>query len=204
MGKFWNVIKLGIATACTAIEGYFGGFNTGLSFLIVLIVVDLVLGVINAVVNKNVSSTELRKGAVRKCVELVLVLLCFRMDVEFGLLDEPLLGYITLRLFSVVYFGIEEGVSILENAIKLGVPAPKGLVAILKQVPDSISSSFILALKTLVKKFLKIDISDVDGTVSDDTEEKEKETPENSEESVDEKSTSDTKKEDIENSSNRG
>ena len=156
MSKVWQAIKVFIAGTVTVLESFFGGFDTGLGLLVILIFVDFLLGVINATVNKNVSSAEIRKGAVRKCVEFILILLCYRMDVVFGLLDSKIGGFFTLRLFSCVYFGVEEGISILENAGKLGVPLPKGVVKVLTQVPDAIEKSFTRGLVEALTKWLPL------------------------------------------------
>ena len=171
MKHLFFITKLSLAGVLAVIEGWFGGFDSGLSLLIILIGIDFVLGLLYAILKKKVSSAEIRKGAVRKCVELILILLCYRMDVVFGFLEgeKPLF---TLRMFSCVYFGIEEGVSILENAAKLGVPLPKTVIRVLKQVPNELGSSFSKALVSFLSKWLHIDIKSDDDKKD---EEKEKE-----------------------------
>lgn len=169
MKKLFLVTKLSLAGVLAVIESWFGGFDEGLSLLIVLIGIDFILGLLNAILKKKVSSAEIRKGAVRKCVELILILLCYRMDVVFGFLEgeKPLF---TLRMFSCVYFGIEEGVSILENAAKLGVPLPKTVIKVLKQVPNELGSSFSKALVSFLSKWLHIDIKSDDDKKDEDKE----------------------------------
>lgn len=155
----WKLLTVTLAGVLTVIDEFFGGFDDGIGLLMILIVIDFLLGMLNAIINKKVSSVEIRKGAVRKCVEFILILLCYRMDVVFGFLDgeKPLF---TLRMFSCIYFGIEEGVSILENAGKLGVPLPKPLVKILKQVPNAVGTSFTKALVNFLTKVLHIELKE--------------------------------------------
>lgn len=155
----WKLLTVTLAGVLTVIDEFFGGFDDGIGLLMILIGVDFLLGTISAIVNKKVSSAEIRKGAIRKCVEFILILLCYRMDVVFGFLDgeKPLF---TLRMFSCIYFGIEEGVSILENAGKLGVPLPKFLVKILRQVPDAVGTSFTKALVNFLTKVLHIELKE--------------------------------------------
>lgn len=155
----WKLLTMTLAGVFTVIDEFFGGFDDGIGLLMILIIIDFILGMINAIISKKVSSSEIRKGAVRKCVEFVLILLCYRMDVVFGFIDgeKPLF---TLRMFSCIYFGIEEGVSILENAGRLGVPLPKPLVKILKQVPNAVGTSFTKALVNFLTKVLHIELKE--------------------------------------------
>lgn len=155
----WKLLTMTLAGVLTVIDEFFGGFDDGIGLLMLLIIIDFILGMLNAIISKKVSSSEIRKGAVRKCVELVLILLCYRMDVVFGFIDgeKPLF---TLRMFSCIYFGIEEGVSILENAGRLGIPLPKPLVKILKQVPNAVGTSFTKALVNFLTKVLHIELKE--------------------------------------------
>lgn len=166
----WKLLTVTLAGVLTVIDEFFGGFDDGIGLLMILIGVDFLLGMLNAIINKKVSSAEIRKGAVRKCVEFILILLCYRMDVVFGFLDgeKPLF---TLRMFSCIYFGIEEGVSILENAGKLGVPLPKFLVKILRQVPDAVGTSFTKALVNFLTKVLHIELKEEDSKKKKETKE---------------------------------
>lgn len=166
----WKLLTLSLAGVLTVIDEFFGGFDDGIGLLMILIGVDFLLGMLNAIINKKVSSAEIRKGAIRKCVEFILILLCYRMDVVFGFLDgeKPLF---TLRMFSCIYFGIEEGVSILENAGKLGVPLPKFLVKILRQVPDAVGTSFTKALVNFLTKVLHIELKEEDSKKKKETKE---------------------------------
>lgn len=157
-----SFIKGVLIVVFATLEEFFGGFDMGIGLLLGLIVIDFVLGFLYAVINKQVSSTEMKKGFIRKCVEFMLILLCYRLDVVFGLLDPEKSSIFQLRMFACVYFGMEEGISILENSAKLGVPLPKRVLKILKQVPNALGDSFSKTLVDVLSKWLHIDLKNDD------------------------------------------
>lgn len=91
----------------------------------IFIVCDMITGVIGAGIEGNLKSSEFRKGLMKKCLEIILILVGYSFDVVMGL-DE--IG------LAVVMFEIAmEGYSILENISKY-VPLPDALVKILNSL----------------------------------------------------------------------
>lgn len=91
---------------------------------LVMIILDIVTGFINAWINKSVSSSVMREGLGHKAGELAYILLGFLANIAFGLHS--------VFLLAVFYVCFMELVSILENCSKLGVPMPEKLKEIIE------------------------------------------------------------------------
>lgn len=91
---------------------------------LVMIILDIVTGFINAWINKKVSSSVMREGLGHKAGELAYILLGFLANIAFGLHS--------VFLLAVFYVCFMELVSILENCSKLGVPMPEKLKEIIE------------------------------------------------------------------------
>lgn len=90
---------------------------------LMMIILDIVTGFINAWVNKKVSSSIMREGLGHKAGELAYILLGFLAYTAFGLHS--------VYLLAVFYVCFMELVSILENCSKLGVPMPEKIKEII-------------------------------------------------------------------------
>lgn len=97
---------------------------------LMMVILDIVTGFINAWINKSVSSSVMREGLGHKAGELAYILLGFLANIAFGLHS--------VFLLAVFYVCFMELVSILENCAKLGVPMPEKLKEIIenKEVGD--------------------------------------------------------------------
>ena len=93
-------------------------------------VLDYMTGVLRGYVNKELSSDVGLKGIARKAVIFVVLIVAVSLD---RLLNTGTWLFRTL----VCYFYIaNEGLSLLENAISLGVPVPPKLKEALAQLKD--------------------------------------------------------------------
>ena len=120
-----------ITAAICGIVGFLYGKADGLIYaLITFIIVDYVTGVIVACVNKNLSSEVGFKGIAKKVVILLVVAVGNIVDIY--ILD----GGTVCRSTVIGFYLANEGISILENAGKLGIPLPKKLVSVLKQLKN--------------------------------------------------------------------
>lgn len=108
----------------SAIATAFGGWNAGLTTLVIFMAVDYVSGLIVAGVfhtsNKtNTGTLESKagwKGLCRKCMTLLFVLIAYRLDLVIGT------SYI--RDAVIIAFIANETISLVENAGLMGVPLP--------------------------------------------------------------------------------
>nr|DAW67213.1 MAG TPA: holin [Caudoviricetes sp.] len=117
-----------IAVVLGAIANVLGGFDDALRLLIVLIVADYITGCSVAIKNKKLNSSVGFEGLLKKIIILILVWVGFELD--------KALGSQFLRNAIIFFYASNEGVSVLENTSKLGVPYPDKLKDILEQLKE--------------------------------------------------------------------
>lgn len=118
----------GIATVGTVICGWLGGWDVLLQALLALMVIDYITGVICAIVEKKLNSEVGFKGISKKVFILLLIGLAVLLDNAMG--SE------IVRSFTILFYISNEGISVLENATKLGVPFPDKLKEVLEQLKE--------------------------------------------------------------------
>ena len=91
---------------------------------LILILLDIITGVINAIIKGEMDSSVMRQGLGHKFSEIVYLALGILADVFFKLHS--------VYLLAIIYISFMEIISILENCNKLGVPIPNILKNILK------------------------------------------------------------------------
>ena len=120
----WGAVASGAGT----VFSYFCGWNAALEALVWAMVIDYVSGVLAAYINPRLmldSRTGFR-GICKKILILLLVSLAHFVDSATGQ---------QIVCMAVVWFFLgNEGLSILENAAKAGVPVPGKLRQTLKQL----------------------------------------------------------------------
>ncbi|NFO58663.1 phage holin family protein [Clostridium botulinum] len=125
-----NMVKTSIATLGTGLTWLFGAWDTALTVLVCFMVLDYLTGVIRAWVNKQVSSNVGLHGIARKSLILVVLIVGVLLD---RLLNSDTWVFRTL----IAYFYIaNEGISLLENCVGLGLPVPQQLQDVLIQLKD--------------------------------------------------------------------
>lgn len=118
-----------ILTFLVSTLGYFlGGFDTMMTTLLIFMGIDYISGVFVAIKNKKVCSKIGFIGILRKLLILLLVGACNLLGLAIGI-DE-------LRYIAIAFYLANEGISIVENATKLGIPVPEKLKAILLQLKE--------------------------------------------------------------------
>ncbi len=128
MKELWNLSQL-VFSALGGVLGWFlGGLDGMLYALIVLVVLDYVTGIFCAINDKKLSSEVGFKGIAKKIVIFMLVGVA-------NVLDVQILGQVGVLRTAVIFFYLSnEGISILENASRIGLPIPKKLKDILEQL----------------------------------------------------------------------
>ena len=121
-------LQTGIFTLGALLGGFLGGKDGLFYALLVLIILDYITGVLNAIDQKQLSSAVGYKGIARKVLIFVLV-------GTANVVDVYILGKAGVLRATVIFFYISnEGISILENAAHLGLPVPQKLQSVLRQL----------------------------------------------------------------------
>ena len=107
-----------------------GGLDGLLTALIVLMIIDYVTGIMCAIVDRKLSSAIGFKGIFKKVFIMMLVAVA-------NIIDVHVVGNgSALRGATVCFYLSNEGLSILENAVHLGLPVPERLKEILTQLHE--------------------------------------------------------------------
>ena len=125
----WNEFRFAVAIVGTALSEWLGGFDGGLEALIAFMIIDYLTGIFCAVIEKNLSSSVGFKGIFQKCLIILLVGMA-------NVIDAHILGGSDhlLRTAVIFFYLSNEGISILENAARLGLPIPDKLKEFLTQI----------------------------------------------------------------------
>ena len=114
-------IRLYAAAIGIVIGEFLGSFDDLLYALIAFVVADYITGVLKAVAEKNLSSAIGFKGICKKVCIFTLVGVA-------NVLDTHIIGSGCVLRSAVIFFYISnEGISIIENATKIGLPIPQQL-----------------------------------------------------------------------------
>ena len=123
-----NTIQIAIA-ALGGYLGYFlGGLDGFLYALIAFIVIDYLTGIMVAVLEKKLSSEVGFRGIFKKVLIFSLVAVAHIIDAELIRTGSA------IRTAVIFFYLSNEGISILENTAKIGLPIPEKLKTVLEQL----------------------------------------------------------------------
>jgi toxin secretion/phage lysis holin len=128
MKNVFNTVQLII----TGIGGYIGwaigGLDGFMYALIAFVVIDYITGVMVAILEKKLSSEIGAKGIIKKVLIFLLVGIA-------NIIDIKLIGSGSgIRTATIIFYLSNEGISILENSSRIGLPIPDKLKEILVQL----------------------------------------------------------------------
>lgn len=130
MEKILEYFKYFVMTLGTGLAWLFGAWDIPIIFLIIVMVLDYVTGVLKAKINKELSSDIGLKGIARKFLILAIVMIAVLLD---RLLNT---GTWVFRSLACYFYIANEALSILENAITLGLKVPDNLKNALIQLQE--------------------------------------------------------------------
>ena len=104
----------------------FGAWDVAFQVLCVFMVIDYITGTMCGYVTKELSSQIGFKGILKKVAMLISIIVAVEID--------RVLETDVLRMAVIFCLIGNEGISLLENLTKLGVPIPERLVNALKQI----------------------------------------------------------------------
>ncbi len=128
MGTILEFLKAILAAVAGHIAWFLGGFDGVLIALCVFAVVDYLTGIIAAIIEKRLCSKIGFQGVAKKA------LMFFIVGIAAILNNYVLGGDSPIREVVIVFYIANEGISIIENSIRLGLPVPKKLIDVLEQL----------------------------------------------------------------------
>ena len=119
-----------ITSAIGAVLTYFTGWNDALEALLTLMVIDYATGLLAAYINPDLKLDSHKgfRGICKKIVIILLIVLAHELEKATGL---P-----AVQSVVVWFFVGNEGLSIIENSAKAGVPIPSKLRDTLEQLSN--------------------------------------------------------------------
>ena len=122
-----HFINNAISVVLTTFIYLVGGIDVAMKSLLIVIVIDYITGVMSAIYNKKLNSIIGLKGILKKFSYLIIVSLSVILDKIVG--DTG-----AIRTLIIYFFVANDGISIVENIGKMGVPLPKKLTEVLEQL----------------------------------------------------------------------
>ena len=123
-----NALQL-IFTAIGGYIGYFlGGFDGLIYALVAFVVIDYITGLMVAVVEKKLSSSIGFRGIFKKVIIFALVGIGHTID--FYLIEKGS----AVRTAVIFFYLSNEGLSIMENAARVGLPIPEKLKTVFTEL----------------------------------------------------------------------
>lgn len=129
-----NTIQVVFAAVGGFLGWALGGMDGLLYTLIAFVALDYLTGVIVAIIEKKLSSEIGFKGILKKVLIFVLVGIGNMVDVHL------LKNGSAIRTAVIFFYLSNEGISILENCSKAGLPIPEKLKNVLKQFDENIAN----------------------------------------------------------------
>lgn len=120
---------LSLSTIFTTLVYLIGGFDIAFQSLLIIVILDYGTGIISAIKSKKLNSKVGFWGIVKKFLYFVMVALAVILDRIMGSTG-------TIRSLVIYFLIANDGLSILENSAKIGVPIPQKLIDILEQLKE--------------------------------------------------------------------
>lgn len=129
MNGILTYFKIALSVTGGIIMSALGGCDTLITVLAVFVAFDYVSGVVLAVKQGRLNSKTGFVGLLKKAMVFLVVITAHLLD--------RLTGIGAIRSMAVLFYISNEGISILENLGKIGVPYPRKLKDILEQLENN-------------------------------------------------------------------
>ncbi len=123
-----TVIQLIISIGGGFLGQFLGGFDMLMMTLITFVIMDYLTGVMQAIVHHKLCSKIGFKGIFKKILIFFIVGIAVSLDNTFETTN--------LRYIVIVFYIVNEGISIIENAIDLGLPIPDKIKMVLDKLNE--------------------------------------------------------------------
>ena len=123
-----NTLQIVVAAVGGYIGYFLGGWDGFLYALVAFVVLDYLTGIMAAILEKRLSSEVGFRGIFKK-------VLIFSLVAVAHIIDSQLIQTGSAIRTAVIFFYLSnEGISIVENASKIGLPIPVKLKTVLEQL----------------------------------------------------------------------
>lgn len=130
MKNLINSIQL-ILTGIGGYLGYvLGGYDGFIYALITFVVFDYISGVMVAILDKKLSSEVGFRGIFKKIMIFFIIAIANILDVNL------IKNGSVIRTAAIFFYLSNEGISILENCVRIGLPVPQKLKEVLEQFSE--------------------------------------------------------------------
>lgn len=126
---YQNTVSGSISAMSTFVAFFYGDINVLVVTVLSFIVIDYITGILVAISNHKLNSAIGFKGIAKKCWILIMIGVG-------NLLDNALNLNGVMKTLVCTFYIANEGISILENGYKLGIPIPKKVVKVLKTLKE--------------------------------------------------------------------
>lgn len=126
MNNILSWLKAAIALLGGTITALLGGWDLALQVLVLFVVLDYLVGLVAAWIEKGLDSRVGFRGIGKKILLFVPIAICYALD--------QVLGQEILRSLAIFFYIANEGLSIVENLGRAGVPVPQQLMDALEQL----------------------------------------------------------------------
>lgn len=127
MIKIENVLNICKAPVVFSFMGVLGDWDVALQLLLTVILLDYMTGICKAIYSKKLDSSVGVKGIVKKLGYLIVVAMSQGLDQINGNIGA-------IRTLIIYFFIANESLSILENWGNMGLPLPKKIFNVFKQL----------------------------------------------------------------------
>lgn len=126
MGNVLVYTKYSVALVGGLLTTLLGGWDVALKVLVIFIVLDYITGLVAAYENKELNSRTGFKGIAKKILLFVPIMVAYQLDI--------LLGQEVLRSLAIFFYLANEGLSLIENLGRAGVPMFPAIEEALEQL----------------------------------------------------------------------
>lgn len=131
MKDLWVSLQLALAAVGAWLGWFLGGMDGLIYAMLVFVIADYVTGVMCAINDKHLSSEIGFKGICKKIIIFMLIGVANLIDVYV------IKSGAMLRTATIFFYLSNEGISLIENAVHLGLPVPEKIKQVLKQLTDN-------------------------------------------------------------------
>lgn len=117
-----------ISVLLSALTYLFGGIDSLMISLLVLILIDYITGICKGIVLKQLSSKVSAKGIIKKFGYIMIIIIATLFD---RLVSDDNMA---IRTMMIYFFIANESLSILENWALIGLPLPKKIFDIFEKI----------------------------------------------------------------------